>query len=294
MITASGEPAAAARAGGRRRRLRDQAVRPGRAAGAGGLAGPAQALPRHDRAAGDASWRRGTPSSSGGWPHGVAELERTSRLRHFLSPQLADVVVGDQELLASHRREIVVVFCDFRGFTTFAETSEPEEVMGVLRRLPRRRRPPRARARGDAGAVHRRRDHGVLQRPRALRRRAPTAPSRWRSRSMREVRQLADTWRRARPRPDASASASRRATPPSVGSASRAASTTPPSAASPTSRPGCAPTPADWEVLVTDRVLAGLDGRVESDLIGDIRPKGFSRPVRVHAVRSLDTRQVTQ
>ena len=62
----------------------------------------------------------------------VAELERTNRLRHFLSPQLADVVVSNQELLESHRREVVVVFCDFHGFTTFAETSEPEEVMGVL------------------------------------------------------------------------------------------------------------------------------------------------------------------
>ena len=45
---------------------------------------------------------------------------------------------------------------------------------------------------------------------------------------------------------------------------------------------------------MTDRVLAELDGRVESDLIGDIAPKGFSRPVRVHAIRSLDSRQVTQ
>ena len=64
--------------------------------------------------------------------HNVAELDRINRLRYFLSPQLAEVVVGDQELLASHRREIVVMFCDFHGFTTFAETSEPEEVMGVL------------------------------------------------------------------------------------------------------------------------------------------------------------------
>ena len=62
----------------------------------------------------------------------VAELERTNRLRHFLSPQLADLVVGDESLLASHRREIVVVFTDLRGFTPFAEASEPEEVMGVL------------------------------------------------------------------------------------------------------------------------------------------------------------------
>ena len=68
----------------------------------------------------------------------VAELERTRRLRHFLSPQLVDLVVGDEGLLQSHRREIVVVFCDLRNFTPFAETSEPEEVMGVLRDLHRR------------------------------------------------------------------------------------------------------------------------------------------------------------
>ena len=48
---------------------------------------------------------------------------------------------------------------------------------------------------------------------------------------------------------------------------------------------------ADWEVRVTDRVLSELDGQVTSDLIGDIRPKGFSRTVRVHAVRSLNGRQ---
>lgn len=64
----------------------------------------------------------------------VAELERVNRLRRFLSPQLVDVVLdsGEDGVLASHRREIVVVFCDLRGFTSFAEASEPEEVMGVL------------------------------------------------------------------------------------------------------------------------------------------------------------------
>jgi class 3 adenylate cyclase len=45
---------------------------------------------------------------------------------------LAELVMGDESLLRSHRREIVVVFCDLRGFTAFAEASEPEEVMGVL------------------------------------------------------------------------------------------------------------------------------------------------------------------
>ena len=64
----------------------------------------------------------------------VEELDRLGRLRRFLSPQLAELVVdaGDDSFLRSHRREIVVVFCDLRGFTPFAEASEPEEVMEVL------------------------------------------------------------------------------------------------------------------------------------------------------------------
>ena len=64
-----------------------------------------------------------------------AELERVARLKRFFSPQLAELIVsaGDESVLASHRREITVVFCDLRGFTAFAETAEPEEVMGVLR-----------------------------------------------------------------------------------------------------------------------------------------------------------------
>jgi class 3 adenylate cyclase/CheY-like chemotaxis protein len=65
----------------------------------------------------------------------VEELERMAKLRRFLSPQLAELIVdsGDESFLESHRREIVVVFCDLRGFTTFAESSEPEEVTTVLR-----------------------------------------------------------------------------------------------------------------------------------------------------------------
>jgi adenylate cyclase len=64
----------------------------------------------------------------------LEELQRMNRLRRFLSPQVADLVInsGDDSILGSHRREIVVVFCDLRGFTAFAESSEPEEVMGVL------------------------------------------------------------------------------------------------------------------------------------------------------------------
>ncbi len=64
----------------------------------------------------------------------LRELERISRLKRFLSPQLAELIISSREerILESHRREITVLFCDLRGFTAFAETAEPEEVMGIL------------------------------------------------------------------------------------------------------------------------------------------------------------------
>ena len=65
----------------------------------------------------------------------VEELGRVGRLKRFLAPQLAELIVsqGDEKILESHRREIVVVFCDLRGYTSFSETAEPEEVLDFLR-----------------------------------------------------------------------------------------------------------------------------------------------------------------
>jgi DNA-binding response OmpR family regulator len=65
----------------------------------------------------------------------LSELESLSRLKRFFSPQLAEAILtgGAGDPLASHRREVAVVFLDLRGFTAFAEISEPEEVMRVLR-----------------------------------------------------------------------------------------------------------------------------------------------------------------
>jgi class 3 adenylate cyclase/CheY-like chemotaxis protein len=65
----------------------------------------------------------------------VEELVRVGRLKRFLAPQLVEVITssGDDSFLDSHRREITVVFCDLRGFTAFAESGEPEDVMNVLR-----------------------------------------------------------------------------------------------------------------------------------------------------------------
>jgi adenylate cyclase len=64
----------------------------------------------------------------------VAEIERMGRLKSFLAPQIAEIVLSSgEELLDSHRRDVTVLFCDLRGFTAFAETAEPEEVMAILR-----------------------------------------------------------------------------------------------------------------------------------------------------------------
>jgi adenylate cyclase len=64
-----------------------------------------------------------------------AHREQLERLKRFLASQLAELIVsqGHEKILESHRREIVVVFCDLRGYTAFTETAEPEEVLDFLR-----------------------------------------------------------------------------------------------------------------------------------------------------------------
>jgi class 3 adenylate cyclase len=80
--------------------------------------------------------RRRKPTSA--CPHARRPVRRrgsSGRARRFLAPQLAELIVsqGDEKILESHRREIVVVFCDLRGYTAFTETAEPEEVLDFLR-----------------------------------------------------------------------------------------------------------------------------------------------------------------
>jgi class 3 adenylate cyclase len=64
----------------------------------------------------------------------VGEIERMGRLRRFLPPQVADLIVasGTEKQLESHRREITALFCDLRGFTGFSESSDPKDVMALL------------------------------------------------------------------------------------------------------------------------------------------------------------------
>jgi class 3 adenylate cyclase len=64
----------------------------------------------------------------------VGELERVGRLKRFLAPQLAQAIIsaGDEKVLDNHRREVAAFFCDLRGFTSFSETAEPEDIMTLL------------------------------------------------------------------------------------------------------------------------------------------------------------------
>jgi len=222
---------------------------------------------------------------------GVAELERANRLRRFLSPQLVDVVLGDQRLLASHRREIVVVICDFHGFTPFAETSEPEEVMAVLRDY---HGVVGRRVHEHAGTLERFTGDGVMvffndpvpcddAAERAVRMALDIGA---------DVQELSQDWQRhGHLLSHRSGIAQGYATIGRIGFRGRfdyAAIGSVTNLAARLCEIG-----RDWEVRVTDRVLAALQDRAESDLVGDLQLRGFSRPVRVHTVTALQpSRQV--
>ena len=127
----------------------------------------------------------------------VDELERMGRLKRFLSPQVVEVVTssGDDSFLAGHRREITVLFCDLRGFTTFAETVEPEDLMAVLREYHAALGDLISRFDGHARAFHRRRTHGVLQRPAPVPD-APAQAARMAVAMRNRLDELAERWRR--------------------------------------------------------------------------------------------------
>ena len=101
----------------------------------------------------------------------IAEIERVGRLKRFLAPQVAELILssgGDERVLESHRRDISVVFCDLRGFTSFAESAEPEEVMSVLNEYHDVSRRAHPQTRGHARQVCRRRPYGAFQRSAAM------------------------------------------------------------------------------------------------------------------------------
>jgi adenylate cyclase len=223
----------------------------------------------------------------------VDEIARIGRLRRFLSPQVAQLVTesGDDSVLDSHRREIVVAFCDLRGFTQFAETSEPEEVMAVLSDYHA--------ALGDLvfrfeGTLERFTGDGLMvffNDPLPCddpAQRAVRMADAMRSR----VRELAGRWiGQGHDLAFAVGVAQGFATLGRIGFEGRfdyaAIGSVTNLAARLCSDAG------PWQVLVTDRVLAATEHVSVSDMVGDVQPKGFSRTVRVHNISALDDRQVS-
>ena len=218
----------------------------------------------------------------------VSELERLGRLRRFLSPQLADLIVesGDESFLHSHRREIVVAFCDLRNFTPFAEASEPEEVMGVLAdyhrelgRLIHRYEGTLERFTGDGLMVF---FNDPLPCPDAPRRAIEMAGA------MRAVvRRLAGQWSTAGHELSLGMGiAQGYATLGRIGFEGRYDYAAIGSVTNLAAR--LCSKAAPWQVLVTERVLAGAGDGVASEPLGELQPTGFSRSFRVFDIIDRD------
>jgi class 3 adenylate cyclase len=218
----------------------------------------------------------------------VDALDRMGRLRRFLSPQLAELVMssGDESFLKSHRREITVVFCDLRGFTAFAETVEPEDLMLVLNQYHE--------ALGDL--VHR--FEGTLERfagdglmvifndplP------CPDGPQRAvrMAVAMRgRVTQLVEQWSRQGHELDFGVGiAQGHATLGQIGFEGRSDYTAIGSVTNLAARLCGAAAPR--QILISQRVYTAAEDIVVADSVGELELRGFSRPARAYNVVGLD------
>lgn len=217
----------------------------------------------------------------------VAELERVNRLSYFLSPQLARLVLGEESLLESHRREIVVVFADLRNFTPFAETSAPEEVMEVLGEY---HRTMGALVHRYEGTLERFTGDGIMvffndpvpcddAAERAVRM----------SLAIRDaVRDLAARWQRiGHDLAVGLGIAQGYATLGRIGFEGRFDYAAIGSVTNLSAR--LCGEAGPWQVLATDRVLAGVEHlSCGSEPVGDLKLKGFSRIVRVHNIIHIE------
>jgi adenylate cyclase len=218
----------------------------------------------------------------------VAQIERMDRLRRFLPPQVADLLVdGVCDPLKSHRRDVTVVFADLRGFTAFAEGAEPEEVMAVLRAYHA--------ALGELITIH----EGTLERfvgdgvlvvfndplpqadhtERALRL----------ALAMRErVARLAEGWRRQGHELGFGVGVARgEATLGSVGFERRLEYSVIGSVPNLASRL-CDAAQAG-QILISERVHAAAADRIEARCVGKLTLKGFRRPVPAYELLGLRT-----
>ena len=231
-------------------------------------------------ARGTATWKRGSRPSS-------ARLERMGTLKRFLAPQLAELIVVAGRRAASsktHRRDIVVVFCDLRGFTAFAETAEPEEVLDLMREYHAALGPIVYALRGHARAISPATASWCCSTTRCP---APT-PRRARgqdgaSRCARRSRALQAGWRRrGREIGFGIGIAQGYATLGQIGFAERVDYTAIGTVCNLAARL-CAEA-KDGQILVSKRVAAAVDGTATLEEIGDLALKGLSQAVAVYNV----------
>jgi class 3 adenylate cyclase len=218
----------------------------------------------------------------------LGEIDRIGSLKRFLAPQLAEMIVssGDEKILEIHRRDIVVVFCDLRGFTAFAVGAEPEEVLELLNEYHAALGPLIIRSEGTL-------DHfsgdglmvifnDPLPCPDPAERAVKMAVE------MREaVTRLQHGWRRrGREIGFGVGIAQGYATLGQIGFAERVDYTAIGTVCNVASR--LCDEAVDGQILVSRRVAAAVEGIVRLEEIGEVMLKGLSQPVAVCNVAGLD------
>ena len=217
----------------------------------------------------------------------VTQLDRLSRLRRFLSPQVADLIVeaGDDAILQSHRREIATLFCDLRGFTAFSETGEPEEVMEVLQRYHETM--GRLIYEHDGAIDHRAGDGIMIIFNDPILCDEPALRAVRLALTMRlAMRPLTEEWRKLGHDLGFGVGVSLGyATLGMVGFEGRYDYTANGSAVNLAAR--LCDEARDGQILISGRAYASLDGAIEVEPLGSLELKGFHRPIEAHSVVSL-------
>lgn len=224
--------------------------------------------------------------------HQVRELERMGRLRRFLSPQVAELVLaqGADSLAEGHRREITVAFADLRGFTPFAETAEPEEVWALLREyhaaigdLVLRFDATLERFTGDGVMLFFNDPVPVDDAPERAVRMAVAMRAR--------LRELAESWRRrGHDLALGIGIAQGYATMGWVGFEGRGDYAAIGTVTNLAARLCDAAEP--WQVLVSQRVRSAVEDVAVTRALGELTLRGFSRPVAAFDVTGLDSARV--
>lgn len=216
----------------------------------------------------------------------VERLGRLERMKGFFSPQIAELIAGDGHgLLQPHRRRVTVVFLDLRGFTSFAESAEPEEMMELLReyhaemgRLVLEHEGTLERFTGD-GLMIFFNDPLEIDEPEAraitmalgMRERAGEILSRWKRQGHELGLGIGIT--------------SGYATLGLIGFEGRWDYAALGSVTNQAAR--LCDAAADGQILVSDRTLAAVESRVHAELVGELELKGVRRPLRTHNVLSM-------